>query len=241
MISKAVIFAAGRGTRMQKITKDKHPKHLIEVNGRPFISYLFDSLLNVGITKMIVVVGHQAEPFIEYLEHSDYPATIVNQFAVVGEEKYGTACPILAVKDFFRDEEFIALNGDNLYSETDLERFRTEDGTNYIAGFKVDNPDHYGILNVDENDMLLNIVEKPKEFVGDLINVGLYKFTPEVFPVMDNVTLSPREEYEITDGINTLAQDKKVKVLRVQEYWHDFGRPEDVITISDFLQRQQKS
>lgn len=240
MITKAVIFAAGRGTRMQQITKDKHPKHLIEINGRPFISYLFDSLVKVGITKLIVVVGHQAEPFIEYLENSEYPLTIVNQFAVVGEEKYGTACPILAVKDFLRDEEFIALNGDNLYSEKDLERFRVEDGMQYIAGLKVEDPGSYGVLQVDEKDMLLRVVEKPKEFVGDLINTGLYKFTPEVFAAMESVAISPRGEYEITDGINRLAEEKKVKVLRVKEYWHDFGRPEDVVTICDFLEREKK-
>ncbi|MBI2426810.1 MAG: NTP transferase domain-containing protein [Candidatus Kerfeldbacteria bacterium] len=240
MITKAVIFAAGRGTRMRELTKDKHPKHLIEIHGRPFLSYVFDFLLEVGLKQLIVVVGHQAQPLIEWLEESDYPVTIVNQFAVVGEEKYGTACAIMAVKDFIENEEFLALNGDNLYSAEDLRRFLNEDGMNYIGGLKVPEPSNYGILKTDEQDFLQEIIEKPKNFVGDLANVGLYKFTPEIFRAIETVKLSPRKEYEITDAVTLLAREHSVKVLRIKEAWHDFGRPEDVVTISHFIEQHKK-
>jgi dTDP-glucose pyrophosphorylase len=71
--------------------------------------------------------------------------------------------------------------------------------------------------------------------VGKLINTGLYKFTPEVFDKIGKIKKSPRGEYELTDVISLLAKKKKVKVKIIQDYWHDFGNPGDVIKLSRFL------
>ena len=105
----------------------------------------------------------------------------------------------------------------------------------YIAGLKQEHPEKYGVLIEDGDDFLEKIIEKPKEFVGDLINAGLYKFTPEVFEKIFEIKKSPRGEYEITDAISLLAKEKRVKIKKIKDYWHDFGNPEDVEKLSNFL------
>ena len=105
----------------------------------------------------------------------------------------------------------------------------------YIAGLKQEHPEKYGVLIEDGDDFLEKIIEKPKEFVGDLINAGLYKFTSEVFDKIDKIKKSPRGEYEITDAVSLLAEEKKVKVKKIKDYWYDFGKPEDIKKLSEFL------
>ena len=90
-----------------------------------------------------------------------------------------------------------------------------------------DEPQRFGVL-FEENGVLKKIVEKPQEFIGDMINVGLYKFTPKIFEAVRKIDVSSRGEYELTDAVSLLAQEGKVKVIQVSDYWMDFGRPEDV-------------
>ena len=106
----------------------------------------------------------------------------------------------------------------------------------YIAGLKHDHPEKYGVLIEDGDDFLEKIIEKPKEFVGDLVNTSLYKFTPDIFEKVFQIEKSPRGEYEITDAISLLAKEKKVKIKKIDNFWMDFGRPEDVEKLSKFLE-----
>jgi len=110
-----------------------------------------------------------------------------------------------------------------------------DDSFCYVAGLKHENPEKYGVLIRDGEDFLEEIIEKPKEFVGDLINAGLYKFTPEVFEKLLQIKKSARGEYEITDTISLLAKEKKVKIKEIKDFWLDFGNPEDIKKVSDFI------
>lgn len=240
MIKKVVISAAGQGTRMQELSENKS-KHLIEVNSRPFLAYLLDNIIKAGYSKIMLVVGFRQDLVAEFLKTYVLPEGVtiemVNQFEVLGpkEKMYGTACPLMCVKDFVGSDQFISLVGDNFYSVDDLKSMNIDDDFCYVGGLKNDHPEKFGVL-LAEGEILKEIVEKPKEFVGNLINTSLYKFTPAVFEKLSLVSKSPRGEYEITDVISLLARDKKVKVKTIKDNWMDFGRPEDVKTFAtDFL------
>ncbi|MBT4335425.1 hypothetical protein HOD65_03065, partial [bacterium] len=157
----------------------------------------------------------------------------INQFDELGD-KYGTACPIECVKDLIK-ENFISVNGDNLYSVHDLKRMMIDDDFNYIAGIKVQDPQKYGVLIRDGDDYLDSINEKPENYVGNLINTGLFKLTPNVFSKLPDLKKSSRDEYEFTDIITMLAQEKKVKIKEIADYWLDLGKPSDVKKIEYFL------
>jgi len=234
---KVVIAAAGQGTRMLQLTKNKS-KLLINVQKKPFLGYLLDNLLKAGYRELILVVGYKEEMMREFLKRYHYQAKVINQFEILGKEEYGTACPLKCVKDIVGKEDFLAVCGDNLYSVEDLKNFNIEDDYHYIAGFYHEHPEKYGVLQI-ENGFLKEIREKPKEFVGNLINTGLYKFTPEIFEKLYQISLSPRGEYELTDAINLLAKEKKVKVKEIEDYWLDFGNPADIIKLSKFLKNSK--
>ncbi len=236
MIKKVLISAAGRGSRMLNLAKDK-PKHLIEVNGKPFLYYLLNNLKEAGFEEMIMVVGYKKEFMDRFLEEygKEFNLILVNQFDILEEGRYGTACPLECTENILKDESFLAVYGDNLYSVEDLKRFNIDDEYCYIAGLSHEEPQNYGVLHTDEKGFLKDIVEKPKEYVGSLINTGLYKFTPDVFKHLSKTELSPRGEYELTDVINMLAKEGKMKVRDLKGIWLDFGKPGDIPKVEEYL------
>ncbi|OGY88626.1 MAG: hypothetical protein A2927_02205 [Candidatus Komeilibacteria bacterium RIFCSPLOWO2_01_FULL_45_10] len=236
MIKKVVVAAAGRGARMLHLSQEK-PKHLLEVAGKPFLYYLLSNLKEAGFTEVIMVIGYKKELMEKFLKTYDgqFKITIVNQFEKLGD-KYGTACPLECVQELILpDESFVMVMGDNLYSVKDLKKFFLNDNFNYISGLKHPESSKYGVLIRDGEDFLEKIIEKPTTYVGDLINTGLYKFTPDVFAKISLISKSSRGEYEITDVINLLAKEKKVKIREIEDFWLDFAKPDDVNTINDFL------
>lgn len=236
MLKKVLISAAGRGTRMLHLSKDK-PKHLIEINNKPFLYYLLNNLKTAGFSDFILVVGYKKELMGDFVKNyqNEFKIQILNQFEILGDKKYGTALPLQCAQEFIGNENFLAVYGDNLYSENDLRTLNIDDNYNYVAGLNHPQPKKYGVLIRDGEDYLEKIIEKPTTFVGNLINTGLYKFTPEIFTKIPLLDISPRGEYELTDAISMLAKEKKVKIREIKDFWLDFGKPEDVQTISEFL------
>ena len=247
MIKKVVIAAAGKGTRMLHLSKDK-PKHLIEVNGRPFLSYLLDNLFWAGYKDIILVGGYMKEQMIDFKEKYIPPEQgkikieFFDQFEGLNpQESMGTACPLMRVKDSIK-EQFLYICGDNFFSVEDLKLMNVDDDFNYVAGLIQENPKNYGVL-VTSGEYLEKIIEKPKEFVGNMVNAGLYKFTMEIFDKISEIKKSTRGEYEITDAVSLLAKERypsghtKVKVKKITS-WLDFGSPEDVKRISLFLKNE---
>ena len=248
MITKVVIAAAGQGTRMLHLSDNKS-KHLISVQDRPFLAYLLDNILKAGYKEIILVAGYREDLIREFVKSykfdgADFNIEIVNQFDILGpkEKEYGTACPIKCVKNLVKNENFISLCGDNFYAVEDLKAMNIDDKFCYIAGLRQAHPEKYGVLiparsagGEDGDDFLEKIIEKPKEFVGDLINTSLYKFTPEIFEKVFSIEKSPRGEYEITDAISLLAKEKRVKIKKISNFWMDFGMPEDVEKLSNFI------
>lgn len=240
MIKTVVIAAAGQGTRMLQLTKEKS-KHLIKVDGKPFLSYVLDNLLKAGYDDFILVVGYEGKLIEQFLKEYDYKARVINQFEILGpkEKIYGTACPLMCVKDLPAGqagikEPFLYICGDNFYSAEDLKAMDIDDDYNYIAGAESEHPENFGVL-VAEGGFLKEIVEKPKKFVGNLVNASLYKFTPEIFDKVAEIKKSPRGEYEITDAVSFLAKEAKVKIKRLRDFWMDFGDPKDIQKLENFL------
>ncbi len=250
MLKRAVIAAAGEGTRMLHLT-NKKSKHLIRVKKRPFLAYLLDNLFWAGYREIFLVTGYKEELIEDFikkyklplksLKENQYKIKTVSQYNILGpkEKIYGTACPLMCAKELLKNKSFVYLCGDNLYSVDDLRAMGKEGKHCFVAGTWRKHPEKYGVL-VEENGFLKKIVEKPKKFISHLVNTGLYKFTPEVFDKLNKIKKSPRGEYEITDAINLLAKKKKVKIKRIKDFWVDFGNPADIIQVSYLLKSFKK-
>ncbi len=221
-----VIMAAGRGTRMRGLAGDR-PKHLIEVSGRPFLSYLIQNLVTAGASDIVLVIGHQAQAAYDFALHCGHPVRVVNQFERLGEERYGTLLPLMAAAPELAGGAVAVVNGDNFYTASDLHAVLVRPGS-AVAALPHASPERFGVVDLRSDGSLERIQEKPKAPSTNLVNTGLYRFSPSVWGGLERVKPSVRGEYEITDVVNLLAAHEPVAVVPIQGPWLDLGRPEDI-------------
>lgn len=230
---KVVILAAGKGTRMLPLTENK-PKVLVEVKGKPFLFYVLENLKQAGFTKIGIVVGYKKEQIVDFLKKINFQTTLIEQ-----KEQLGTGHALLQAKSFCGSDPFLVLGGDNLWSVRDLKLMNRKDEFNYLSGIEVQDPTKYGVLSA-KTGFLQEIKEKPLHPQSDLVNTGLYKFTPEIWFALSKVGKSKRGEIELTDAVNFLAKEGKVKVVKVRDFWLDLGCPKDIKKIELFLRGNKK-
>jgi dTDP-glucose pyrophosphorylase len=239
MKMKAVVLAAGKGVRMMPLTEDK-PKVLVEISGKPFLYYALKNLEEAGYDQIGIVAGYKKEKVKEfvksYISDEKYSGKC-NIKILVQKEQKGTGDALRTAKKFAGADNFLVYNGDNFYCVKDLLEIRRkseEEKINYIGAVEVKCPEKYGILQVD-GWSLKEIIEKPKEYVGNLANAGLYYFTPDIFEELEKVKLSIRGEIELTDAVTALAKKGKVKVMRLEGGFKDLGCKEDIPLMEKFL------
>lgn len=211
------------------------PKHLLEVAGRPFLSYLLDNLVAAGYRNLFLIVGYQAAAAYDFAARERYQLTLVNQFERLGEERYGTLLPLEAVAPELAGQEVVVVSGDNLYSPSDLRRLREATGS-AVAALEHDHPERYGVVVPGPNGTVSKIIEKPTAPPSRLINTGLYRLAAKVWGIIPQVGKSPRGEFELTDAVNILAASEPIRLVQLRDYWYDFGRPEDIAAVAELVQ-----
>lgn len=194
---KAVILAAGKGTRMQPLTETK-AKPLLEVAGKPIIEHNID-LLRENVEEIVVVAGYKIEHFQERYSDED-KIRIVEQ-----EEALGTADAALQARSYIENEAVI-LNGDDIYGEQLGELIKQDKA---VLAAEVDTPEDYGVFQVKEGEVT-GIEEKPEEPASNLVNTGCFKVQSDFFQLLEQVDKSERGEYEITDALNEYLEGAEV-------------------------------
>ncbi|MGC8812291.1 MAG: bifunctional sugar-1-phosphate nucleotidylyltransferase/acetyltransferase [Candidatus Aenigmatarchaeota archaeon] len=213
---KAVILAAGKGTRAFPLTENK-PKCMLNVLNRPLLYYIVEKLKNLGIEEMGIVVGYKDKKIKEYFGKN---------FKYFKQKKLlGTANALYQARNFV-DGKFLVLNGD-VYFEDSLKEFLKMENT--ICVSFVEDTSSYGRVLTKGNN-LLKIEEKSKGGKG-LINSGVYIFDEKIFDAIEKTKENDsRKEYEITDSINLIS--RKVKIYKLKGYWHDVTFPWDLLKIN---------
>ncbi len=216
-----------------KALSSELPKHLTEVAGKPFLHFLLGEVAAFGYERVIVVIGHRADQMRAFLEDQPGHYIVLEQSM---DGKYGTATVVEVAAAAVGDEPFVFLNGDALVTPDAFEAVSVDDGFAHIVGMPHERPEQYGVLSVQDG-FLQEVVEKPSNPPGDLVNLGIYSFPPSVFSIVSVLEPSPRGEYELTDAVNELAAERQVKVHRLAGEWVDLGQPEDVPLVEDFIHR----
>ncbi|MFH1420881.1 MAG: sugar phosphate nucleotidyltransferase [Candidatus Aenigmatarchaeota archaeon] len=239
---KVVLLAAGKGTRMMPLTATI-PKPLIPVAGKPFLYWLLHNLKTAGATDVGIVVNYKKEMMEDWVKKNkhyfDMKISFINQ-----PEPRGTGDAVKAAEDFVAGQNFVMVNGDDLYSPDDMARFKKviNDDVCYGMGYRAMDPTKYAVLSTDQQGWLRRIVEKPsageiKEFYQDkLVNANLWKFTPDIFEALKKIKRSERGEYEITSAVQLLADAHKVRIVPAKSYWVPFGNPNELIYLERFIQ-----
>ncbi|ELY47218.1 UTP--glucose-1-phosphate uridylyltransferase AglF [Natronorubrum sulfidifaciens] len=239
---QAVVLAAGKGTRLRPLTEDK-PKVLVEVDGKPLIEDVFDNLLEIGVTELVVVVGYMKEKIIERYgdEYEGVPITYAHQ-----REQLGLAHAILQAEPHI-DDEFVLMLGDNVFRGNlgDVINRQQEDRAD--AAFLVEEVPYeeasrYGVLDTNEYGEIVEVVEKPDEPPSNLVMTGFYTFTPAIFHACHLVQPSDRGEYELPDAIDLLIQSgRTIDAIRMDGWRIDVGYPEDRETAEARIQKEQEA
>jgi glucose-1-phosphate thymidylyltransferase len=226
---RGLLLAGGYGTRLRPLTFTGN-KHMIPIANEPMLFYGLRHLAAVGITDVAVILGplHEGIPDAIGDGHAfGLRVTYIHQ----GEPK-GLAHAVLCAQEFLGDQPFVMYLGDNLLQDGArplVERFVADSPDAVIGVTPVQNPSSYGVVELD-GDRIVSIMEKPPNPKSNLALIGVYLFTPKIHPIIAGLTPSARGELEITEAIWRLHRaGGRLAVQRVQGWWKDTGRPEDLL------------
>jgi len=236
---KAVILAAGEGTRLRPITSSK-PKPMIKICGKPILEHIINSLSYSEIKEVIIVTNYKGEAIQQYFKNrknDNLKIRFKKQEKMIGT---GNA---LGITESMINEDFILVYGDLLFSPNALKKiihiFKTKKPDGVIAVIPVKNPEKYGIIEIEKNQKIKRIIEKPdsNSAPSNLANAGLYIFSKEIFKKIKQLKPSIRGEYELTDAISLSIKDgKQIEAVKISdEDWIDISRPWDLLEANKWI------
>jgi len=234
---KAVILAAGEGTRLRPLTLTR-PKQIFPLAGKPLLEHTLSALKKTGIREVLIVVGYLKEKVIRTLGEGEKLG--IKIFYVEQPKVLGTAHAAGLAEKFVDNEPFLLINGDVITKETTYQglksKFEGEKPDAILAVTQVPDPSKYGIIQT-EKDKVTKIVEKPVQTSpSDSVNAGIYLFTPQIFEAIRQTEKSQRGEYELTDSIQILInQGKTIRTYKITSYWFDVGHPWDLLDANQTL------
>lgn len=193
---QAVILAAGKSTRTYPLTLTK-PKPLLKVANKTILDYNLEALKDVA-EEIMIVVGYKKGMISEFIKRN-YPKLKIK--FIEQHKQLGTGHAVYILKNHIKDR-FILLMGDNIYSKEDIIKIGKHKYSILVK--RVKNWQNFGVVK-EENNVLVDIVEKPKDFISNLVNCGLYSLDKTIFGIIKNIKKSERHEYELTDAIKTLS------------------------------------
>jgi UDP-N-acetylglucosamine diphosphorylase/glucosamine-1-phosphate N-acetyltransferase len=244
---KAVILAAGEGKRLRPITSTR-PKTMIPLAGRPYLAHTISGLKEVGIKHIILVVGYKENLIKDYFKNYHKRFNIKIEF-ITQKNYLGTAHATGYAKEFIDKEPFLLMYGDIVVDRTVfkdiIQKFNEIQTDGLISLVKVDNPENFGIISLDPNDYVEKITEKPRPELklGNLANAGIFIFDSMIFDAIDNTKKSIRNEYELTDSMESLIRqsNKKIYGLIIKDkFWSDIGLPWQIIEANTYLMNNLK-
>jgi len=227
-IDKAVVLAAGRGTRMRELTAEV-PKPMIEVRGKPVLQHIIEGLRGARIDQLLLIIGYRADAVRDFFgDGSRYNVAIKYTTQTVQD---GTGRVVDLGHDFVSNRPFILAYGDILVDSANYKRVvdLPDDVEAFLTVTRGEDVTKGGAVFLNEEMDLVDLREKPKpgEPTSPWYNAGLYAFRPSIFDFTVKLKPSPRGEYELTDAIRDLAQSgKKVKALELTGEWADVRDPE---------------
>jgi len=236
---KAIILAAGKGTRLNPLTKYR-PKHLLPIAGKTLLERIIIELKKAGVEEIGLIVGYMKDEIQRMIgDGSKYNVKISY---IVQEAQLGTAHAIKMAEKYVDNERFIVVYGDiTVNSEIILKainRHEEAKAATTIISTEVEDPWNYGVLDVDQEGMLVNIVEKPERGMepSRQINAGIYVMEGgKIFNAINRTNISKRGEYEITDTFKELIKSgEKIAVCKIPgKWWKDVGRPWDLLEANE--------
>ncbi|HAY34427.1 MAG TPA: glucose-1-phosphate thymidylyltransferase RfbA [Ignavibacteria bacterium] len=234
---KGIILAGGAGSRLYPVSKI-YSKQLTLIYDKPLIYYPLSILMLSNIREILIISNEETIPLYQKLfeDGSDYGIRI--EYALQTAPN-GIAESFIIGEKFIGNDSVTLILGDNIfYGNIDFiyRAMQKNDGAT-IFGYRVNDPERYGIVEFDGSGKAISIEEKPKQPRSDYAVPGLYVYDNDVVKISKNIKPSARGELEITDVNNVYLQNGKLSVEKIGRgvAWLDTGTPESLLQASNFF------
>jgi len=228
-IDTAVVLAAGEGTRLRPLTRNR-PKPMLPAANRPILEYVFDALVAADVGRIVVVVGYKRG---RVQNHFGPTYEGIDLTYVTQHKQLGSGHALLQAREAV-DGSTLVVNGDRVIDANivrDVVREFEESGEPAMAVLERPETSQYGAVVLHEGDVA-ELVEKPETDEYRLINAGVYAFESSVFEAIDATERSDGE-LALTDTIGRLMDGGRVRGVRTEGMWVDATYPWDLLTVAD--------
>ena len=241
-IRKAIVMAGGCGTRLAPCT-NVISKHLLPVYNKPMIYYPLSTLQQVGI-QQVLLLSHQPELelYKQLLQDAkQWDMTISYDAHPRGQ---GIGLAMLQVGEFLAGESFVLMLGDNFfYGQAFLNLLKQCMSAMDVAtifALPVARPERFGVVQLDQVGMPVSIIEKPVDFISDLVVPGCYCYDASVVQIAEQLA-QEMTDFSVTEINQHYLQCAKlqVKKLPADTIWYDMGTFEDLSAAAQFVRQQQ--
>jgi len=239
---KGIVLAGGLGSRLNPLTKITN-KHLLPIYNRPMIYYPIQTLVDAGITEILIVTGgRNAGDFLQLLGNGK--AFGLKHLDYTYQEGEGGIAAALSLAEYFVERDLVCvILGDNIY-----EKSVRDSAANFIQGGhgakihlkKVDHPQRFGV-QIISGDRIVKIEEKPKQPKSEYAVTGLYMYDPTVFEIIRTLKPSGRGELEITDVNNAYIERDEMTYAIVDGWWSDAGTFDSLLRSNILVASQAES
>ena len=227
-IDTAVVLAAGEGTRLRPLTRNR-PKPMLPAGNRPILEHVFDALVEAGVKELVAVVGYKRDRVQDHFgpTYRDVPVTYVTQ-----SKQLGSGHALLQARQAV-DDSMLVLNGDRLIDAGTVAAVAdsfAETGDPSLAVVERQETSRYGAVEMHGDD-IAKLVEKPSNGDYRLINGGVYAFSGDIFAAIEE---TPRQagQLALPDTLERIMEHDRVRGVEVDGMWVDATYPWDLLTVA---------
>jgi len=231
---KAIILAAGEGSRMRPLTYTR-PKVMLPIANKPILEHLLIEAKKAGIREFVFIVGYHDEQVRDYFGTGDKWEVSIDY--CTQRKQLGTADALRTVEDLV-DGNFLVINGDIITHQKDIHSLTSQNDIT-MGVVKIEDTRSLGVVELNK-DKVVHIYEKTEKPPSNMANAGLYLFTPDIFDAISQTSKSPRGEFEITDSLQLMIDKGRHVSYQGISYWLDLSYPWDLLAANESLLAETK-
>ena len=241
---KGILLAGGSGTRLAPATSGVS-KQLLPVYDKPMVYYPLSSLMLAGVRDILLISTPWDTPIFERMLGDGSQFGVRIQYKIQDKPE-GIAQAFLIAADWINGDPVALALGDNIFYghgfPDSIRRAATQDSGATVMGYRVHDPERYGVIEFGDDGSVLSIEEKPEHPRSSYAVAGLYFYDEQVVDIARNLTPSPRGELEITD-VNLAYLERgtlRVELLGRGVAWLDTGTHDALLQAANFIEAVQQ-